>query len=77
MATLAEARQKKDLFKQLYLSADRAPYVNGCGITSDTKGVFVIKVNLKSALPKGFDLPHEFEGILIISEVVGTLSARS
>lgn len=82
MVSLEQARQKKLDFHNLYLSADRAPYVNGCGITrilphGGAERVYAIKVNLRSALPTGFDLPDEFEGMHVITEVIGQVNAQS
>jgi hypothetical protein len=48
--------------------------VSGIGITQ-VGDDYAVKVNLASALPPGVTLPDELDGVPVVFEVVGAISA--
>ena len=68
--TLDQARAVK---KKAAALAGAAAKVVGVGLTSRA-GSFAVKVNLETAAAS--ELPHEVDGVPIVYEVVGSISAR-
>jgi hypothetical protein len=71
MSTLNEARGAKEKAK-----TDLAdlPELNGIGVTK-IEGGYGIKVNLKS--PSSRPIPTTFDGVPVISEISGSVIART
>ena len=71
-SSLAAARAvKSKAARQL----SRVAAVNGVGITR-VGGGYGVKVNVATEPPPGVEIPEEIDGVPVVLEVVGRISAR-
>lgn len=69
--TIEEARSIKERFKAKY----NATAMNGVGLGQDDTGNYCLKVNLISEVGRSA-IPAEFEGLKVVTAVIGTIRAR-